>query len=125
MLTSEERYVQFAFTIAHTASDGAEVMEEQPMYRDVTAIEPWDEIDLQEFNLGGIDPSRPTEAPPGSEHKVLTLAARYLAGVPLWHDEDSFEHGSVQMRPEFDGDSQSIFGDDKLDEVDELELAEV
>ena len=42
----------------------------------------FEEID---FDSLGIDPSAPTTAKPGTEEKVLMLAARYAAGVPLWH----------------------------------------
>ncbi len=50
----------------------------------------FEEID---FDSLGIDPKEPTVAKPGSEEKVLILAARYAAGVPLWHDSDCYEHG--------------------------------
>jgi hypothetical protein len=50
----------------------------------------FEEID---FEALGIDPKEPTSAKPGSEEKVLILAARYAAGVPLWHDSDCYEHG--------------------------------
>lgn len=46
-----------------------------------------------DFEALGIDPSMPTHAKPGSEQKVFTLAARYAAGLPLWHDEDCIDHG--------------------------------
>jgi len=46
-----------------------------------------------DFEALGIDPSKPTTAKPGSEEKVLMLAARYAAGVPLWHDRDCYDHG--------------------------------
>ncbi|MBI1345923.1 hypothetical protein GC163_06505 [bacterium] len=46
-----------------------------------------------DFEALGIDPSSPTAAKPGSEEKVLMLAARYAAGVPLWHDRDCYDHG--------------------------------
>jgi hypothetical protein len=46
-----------------------------------------------DFEALGIDPSQPTSAKPGSEEKVLMLAARYAAGVPLWHDKDCYDHG--------------------------------
>ena len=49
----------------------------------------FEEID---FEALGIDPKEPTVAKPGSEEKVLILAARYAAGVPLWHDSDCYEH---------------------------------
>lgn len=50
----------------------------------------YDEID---FEALGINPGSPTHAKPGSEEKVLMLAARYAAGVPLWHESDCYEHG--------------------------------
>lgn len=46
--------------------------------------------------LTGIDPLVPTEAKPGSEDKVKMLAARYAAGIPLWHDGDCYDHGPAQ-----------------------------
>jgi hypothetical protein len=49
----------------------------------------FEEID---FNSLGIDPGGPTVAKPGSEEKVLMLAARYAAGVPLWHENDCYDH---------------------------------
>lgn len=50
----------------------------------------FDDIDFESL---GIDPAKPTPAKPGSEEKVLMLAARYAAGVPLWHDRDCYDHG--------------------------------
>lgn len=46
-----------------------------------------------DFEALGIDPAAPTAAKPGSEEKVLMLAARYAAGVPLWHNKDCYDHG--------------------------------
>jgi hypothetical protein len=46
-----------------------------------------------DFEALGIDPNKPTAAKPGSEEKVLMLAARYAAGIPLWHDSDCYDHG--------------------------------
>ena len=48
--------------------------------------------DEADFLAMGIDPARPTEAKPGSEDKVLVLAARYAAGLPLWHTDDRCDH---------------------------------
>jgi hypothetical protein len=45
------------------------------------------------FDDLGIEPGDPTEAKPGSEEKVVMLAARYNAGLPLWHNEDCVDHG--------------------------------
>lgn len=53
----------------------------------------FEEIDFESL---GIDPSSPTTAKPGTEEKVLMLAARYAAGVPLWHDSDCYDHGPGQ-----------------------------
>lgn len=50
----------------------------------------FEEID---FDSLGIDPGRPTVAKPGSEEKVLMLAARYAAGVPLWNENDADAFG--------------------------------
>ena len=41
----------------------------------------------------GIDPRDSTEAKPGSDEKVLMLAARYASGMPLWHSADCYDHG--------------------------------
>lgn len=46
-----------------------------------------------DYTALGIDPITPTAAKPGSEDKVRVLAARYAAGLPLWHDEDCYDHG--------------------------------
>ncbi|GIX04569.1 MAG: hypothetical protein KatS3mg114_0438 [Planctomycetaceae bacterium] len=46
-----------------------------------------------DFAALGIDPTQPTSAKPGSEEKVLMLAARYAAGLPLWHEKDCYDHG--------------------------------
>ncbi len=42
----------------------------------------------------GTNPFDSTEAKPGSRDKVAMLAARYAAGLPLWHDGDCIDHGS-------------------------------
>lgn len=34
------------------------------------------------------EPREPTPAPPGSAAKIEVLAARYVAGEPLWHPND-------------------------------------
>ena len=52
-------------------------------------VEKFEEIDFESL---GIDPGAPTVAKPGSEEKVLMLAARYAAGVPLWHEKDCYDH---------------------------------
>lgn len=52
----------------------------------------------EDFAAMGIDPTDPTIAKPGSEGKVLMLAARYAAGLPLWHDKDCYDHGPAERR---------------------------
>ena len=54
---------------------------------------PVDYYTEEQFRARGVDPVRPTTAKPGSEAKVLMLAARYAAGLPLWHDRDCYDHG--------------------------------
>lgn len=51
------------------------------------------ELAKNNFEALDIDPEEPTEAKPGSEEKVCMLAARYRAGLPLWHNEDCVDHG--------------------------------
>jgi hypothetical protein len=53
------------------------------------------EYEVEDFTALGLDPLAPTHAKPGSEDKVRMLAARYAAGLPLWHDEDCYDHGPV------------------------------
>lgn len=50
----------------------------------------------ENYQAMGIDPETPTAAKPGSEEKVIMLAARYAAGLPLWHHEDCYDHGPGQ-----------------------------
>lgn len=53
-----------------------------------------DEFDFEEV---GVDPKVPTDAKPGSDDKVLMLAARYAAGLPLWHEEDRYDHSPANL----------------------------
>jgi hypothetical protein len=66
-----------------------------------------------ETDSSSLNPFTPTEAKPGSEDKVQMLAARYAAGLPLWHDSDCYDHGPDPQ--EHDDE------DDELDLLDELE----
>lgn len=72
------------------------------------------EFDGEELVLIGVDPLVPTEAKPGSEEKVKMLAARYAAGIPLWHDSDCYDHGPPAA--EFLGNSE--FEVEEEEEVD-------
>lgn len=56
-------------------------------------------FDEEAFLALGIDPSQPTDAKPGSEDKVMMLAARYSVGLPLWHNDDRYDHSSGQIDP--------------------------
>jgi len=47
----------------------------------------------EQFESMGISPHDSTGAKPGSTDKVTMLAARYAAGLPLWHDSDCYDHG--------------------------------
>lgn len=47
----------------------------------------------EEYREMGINPDDATQAKPGSEQKVLMLAARYAAGLPLWNNNDCYDHG--------------------------------
>lgn len=69
----------------------------------------------QDLDLSGVDPMVPTVAKPGSEDKVKMLAARYAAGVPLWHDEDCYDHGpNADPLADFSGDQDGHFDLDDL-----------
>ena len=55
------------------------------------------DFEVEDYASLGVDPLDPTAAKPGSEEKVRMLAARYAAGVPLWHDEDCYDHGPADL----------------------------
>lgn len=65
----------------------------------------WDdegnELSLEDVSM--MDATSPTTAKPGSEDKVRTLAARYAAGIPLWHEEDCYDHGPAEAFAENEG----------------------
>ncbi len=73
-------------------------------------------FDEEDFLTLGIDPSQPTDAKPGSEDKVMTLAARYSAGLPLWHSEDRYDHGPGQLDPSIFGSGEDSALEDEIDE---------
>ena len=52
-----------------------------------------EEYSIDDASLADVNPWTPTGAKPGSEDKVRMLAARYAAGIPLWHNEDCYDHG--------------------------------
>ena len=59
----------------------------------------FDGLEDADFQALGIEPDSPTGAKPGSEEKVLMLAARYAAGLPLWHTQDCYDHGPGGSAP--------------------------
>jgi hypothetical protein len=59
-----------------------------------------DEYENVDYEASGVNPLSPTKAKPGSEEKVLMLAARYAAGMPLWHNNDCTDHGPARARAE-------------------------
>ena len=68
---------------------------------DESIVEEYPEID---FAALGLNPASPTGAKPGSEEKVCMLAARYAAGLPLWHNEDCVDHGPGGVAADDDED---------------------
>ncbi|MFP6765278.1 MAG: hypothetical protein VB858_16740 [Planctomycetaceae bacterium] len=60
---------------------------------DVDVSEDLDDLLENRLSLIDTNPDEPTEAKPGSEEKVVMLAARYAAGLPLWHNHDCVDHG--------------------------------
>ena len=55
-----------------------------------------DEFEEIDFEALGIKPTSPTNAKPGTSEKVLMMAARYAAGVALWHSSECLDHGPGQ-----------------------------
>lgn len=74
--------------------------------------QPYEEEDYAAL---GIDPLAPTAAKPGSEEKVLMLAARYAVGLPLWHNQDCVDHGPAAL---------GMIGNDTEFEAEEFEEEE-
>ena len=71
-------------------------------------------FDESDFSSLGVDPAQPTDAKPGSEDKVLMLAARYAAGLPLWHTEDRYDHGPGALEAtEFGGGEEFRIEEDE------------
>lgn len=66
------------------------------------------ELEMEHIETTAVDP---TGAKPGSEDKVRMLTARYAAGIPLWHNQDCYDHGPVNL------DTDDGFGGFDLDEL--------
>jgi hypothetical protein len=79
----------------------------------------YEDADLElecDFDFTGVDPLNPTAAKPGSQDKVKMLAARYAAGMPLWHDEDCYDHGPAGSG-DATGDAEA-FLEEEEEEID-------
>ncbi len=64
----------------------------------------------EDFRALGLDPTQPTTAKPGTEDKVMILAARYASGLPLWHPDDCKDQGPAKFTnpdEEFDDDEEN------------------
>ena len=72
------------------ADSGLESLSEIEGYEFLSDLDAGFEEELRSL---GVDPASPTAAKPGSEEKVMMLAARYAAGLPLWHSDDCYDHG--------------------------------
>lgn len=70
----------------------------------------------EELRSLGVDPAWPTAAKPGSEEKVQMLAARYAAGLPLWHADDKSDNESGHG---------ALFGDNDVEVDEETEEPEL
>ncbi len=75
-------------SVPNTASEFSDFDEGDDAFPDGELDDFCDEYGDVDFQSIGIDPGEPTKAQPGSEEKVLMLAARYAAGMPLWHSDD-------------------------------------
>ncbi len=75
----------------------------------------------EDFVNIGVQPRSPTRAKPGSEEKVLMLAARYAAGLPLWHDSDCYDHGPKRLEDDESGTAVDVLYDEDCDEEEEDE----
>ena len=82
---------------------------------ELSFAEPGHEFSDDAMSLVGMNPKVPTEAKPGSEDKVRMLAARYAAGVPLWHDSDCYDHGPApaEFLDESGYDSEEVVEEDE------------
>ena len=70
--------------------ESGEPMPDQTFWQDFAEF-------TEEIRSLGLDPREPTAAKPGSEEKVAMLAARYAAGLPLWHNDDCYTHDAITM----------------------------
>ena len=64
-----------------------------------------------EWRAAGYVPEAPTQAKPGSEERVVAMAARYASGVPLWLPGDKYDFSPEPSSPD---ETPSFFDDDEL-----------
>jgi len=77
-----------------TGYHGSSEVEEQEEGESGVGFPEYDGLfEEEDFIALGINPSQPTNAKPGSDDKVMMLAARYAVGLPLWHESDRYDHG--------------------------------
>ena len=69
-----------------------------------------------DYEALGINPTSPTAAKPGSEDKVRVLAARYAAGLPLWHNKDCSGHGPGGILLPANGFGETVEEEDEDEE---------
>lgn len=69
--------------------------------------------------ISDIDPSEPSQHPPGSDEKVAIIASRYVHGLPLWNDKDaSHDPDSIpELSPESVQLLQKLFNADDFLEM--------
>lgn len=53
---------------------------------------------LSDWTNAVVNPAKPSLAEPGTSEKVIMLAARYAAGLPLWHEADRDGHHPLDDR---------------------------
>lgn len=91
------------YTVPNDGSDYADAF--------VAPVEDWASL--------GIHPELPTQARPGSEQKVMILSARYSAGLPLWHPDDSVEHGPEESSLQGQPTPEAHFDESEISEFDD------
>ncbi len=67
------------------------ILDDSPDEADEDYADSDPDADLAELKQQGVDPTKPSDAQPGSEERILHLAARYAAGQPFWQPGDQNE----------------------------------
>ena len=87
------------------------------------SFEEYDADFEEDFKALGVDPAAPTGAKPGSDEKVMTLAARYAAGLPLWHNSDCYDHGPGLGNVDLTAFLSAGGSEEEAEEQEEAEVA--